>query len=307
MKYFLKHITQINLPIAILLSVGCLGFWVPDFVSLANGTFPSGTWGSEIATLLLVLLNAIFLVLLIYQRGITRQLEGLPMLLYLLVCSTIPNMHNQWLGQVIIFILQIILFLVMNSYRNSHATEAAFLSAMLLSIGVLLMPDLVWLFPVLWAMFAIHRAMNLRVFLASLIGVAVVAIYQVVFDWLGWIKMVDWGDIWLRISITQYPLLSCIIMSIVGVFFVFLNLTRQNVENTQITTFVWCLMLIFVPCAVLVFFPLVYFLSPLVVALYCLTALATYYFASSQTVVAGSIFLGFVAVWIGQYFYIYVL
>ncbi len=280
---------------AILLSVGCLGFWVPDFFGEPIA------FGALFGTLGCVLLNALCLVVVFYQRGITRQLEALPFVLYLLVFSSIPTLHTQWLVQVVILLFQLILLLVMNSYLKKQASEAAFLSSILLSITALIQPDMAFLLPILWLMLIVHRSFNLRVWLASWLGVAVVALYVILFARIGWLELVDWSEIWVRTKAYLQPILTLVMVSVVGMFFVIVNLIRQNIENTQITTFVWCLMLAFVPCTILIWFPLAHFASMISMALFCLVALATYYFASIQSVTAGSVFLCFIAIWICQY------
>ncbi len=293
MRYFLKHITQFNLPIALLLSVGCLGFWVSDCLS------DSVAWGQIAGTLIGVLLNALVLTLLIYQRGITRQVSGLPFVLYLLVISTIPLLHTQWMLQIVILAFQLILLLVMGSYRQDHAVEPAFLSAILLCTAALFLPDLIFLLPIVWLMFAVQRAISLRVWLASLIGAVVVLIYVLLMDKLGWGDFVDISDIWMR---GKEPIsLIHIVVCVVGLFFSVANLIRQNIENTSITVFVWCLIMAVFVCAICMFFPPAYFASLFIVALYCLITLAVYFFASRESVFAGIVFLLFIGIFVGLY------
>ncbi len=296
----MRHITQINLPMAILLSVGCIGFWVPDFI-----TPLSGNWGGLIGTLLLTFLNAFCFTLLVYQRGITRKLEGLTFVLYLLAISVLPALHTQWLLQVVVLLFQLTLGLVLRAYRNNRAVEPAFLSALLLGVTALIVPDVVFLLPVVWLMFVVQRAMSLRVFLASLIGASVVLLYSVLFSKLGWIQLVDWTDIWVRNMNGVRDAIngvSTIVIAVCGLFFAIANLTHQNIENTAITIFVWCMILAFLPCAVLMFFPPAYFASLFVLALYGLVALATYFFLSRESVFAGVTFLIFIALFIGIFF-----
>ncbi len=282
---------------AILLSVGCFGFWIPDCIE------PSAVgWGTLVGTLSITILNALFFVLFIYQRGITRKLEGLPFFLYLFVISTQPILHTQWLLQIVVLIFQLILSLIMRSYRQAHAVEPAFLSAMLLCTAALILPDLLFLLPILWLMFLLERAMNLRVLLASLIGGSVVLLYTVLFNKLGWIHLVDMPDIWLRnTEVTNYPL-PVYLLSACGLFFAIANLTHQNIENTSITIFVWCIICAFVPCALWMFFPPAYFASLFIIAVYCLIALTTYFFASRESVFAGIVFIVFCTLMIAQFF-----
>ncbi len=287
---------------AILLSVGCLGFWVPDFLPSTDSTQYQVT--GVLTTLFLTLVNAVVIVFLMYQRGITHKLSGLPIVLYLLAIGVIPMLHTQWLLQIVILLLQIVLLLVMNSYRNEHAVQASFLSSIFLCLTALLVPDMLILIPILWLMFMMQRAFNLRVLLASLIGCGVVALYVVLFRGIGWIELVDWDAIWIRSTIElnfTYKILLSVI-TIAGAFFLIANFIRQERENTSITTSVWCLMAAFVPCAILMFFPPAYFASLLIVAIYSLVALSTYFFASRESIFAGITFLLFLVLLIGIYF-----
>ncbi len=282
---------------AILLSVGCIGFWVPDFIA--------GVQTSAISTLLLTLLNAFCFTLLVYQRGITRKLEGLPFVLYLLAISVLSVLHAQWLLQIVVLLFQVTLGLVLRGYRNDRAVEPAFLSALLLGVTALIVPDVVFLLPVVWLMFIVQRAMSLRVFLASIIGASVVLLYTVLFSKLGWIQLVDWTDVWARNMNGVRDAIngvSTIVIAVCGLFFGIANLTHQNIENTAITIFVWCMILAFLPCAVLMFFPPAYFASLFVLALYGLVALAAYFFLSRESVFAGVTFLVFIAILIGIFF-----
>ncbi len=293
MKYFLKHITQLNLPIAILLSVGCVGFWVPDFLQ------ENVQWGMLLGTLGLAWLNGCTLVFVMYQSGITRKLEGLSCVLYLLLIGAIPMLHGAWLTQIVVFVFQLILLLVMRCYRNERAMEPAFLSSLLLCSAALVMPDLLFLLPVLWLMLIVQRAMNMRVWLASLIGASVVGIYTLVLRKMHLIALVDVADIWVRGENVHVVVSS--LVSVVGLFFVIVNLMRQNIENTAITVFVWCLMLAFVPCAILMWLPPAYFASLMGLAVFSLVALAAYFFSSRESVFAGVVFIVLIALWVGEY------
>ncbi len=283
---------------AILLSVGCIGFWVPSFIApnldiLAN----------VLGTLLLTFLNAFFLVFLLYQRGITRKIDGISCVIYLFTISTIPILHTQWLLQLAILIFQIILWLITSCYRQEHAVEQAFLSSILLCITALFLPDILFLLPVLWLMFVVLRAMNVRVFLASIIGAIVVLFYISLCGKLGWIHLVDITDIWLRDStpLSRESYLFHTILLVDGIFFSIANLMRQNIENTSITIFVWCIMMTFVICAILMFWSPAYFASLYIVALYCFVVLSTYFFSSRESIFSGLVFILLIITFTGIY------
>ncbi len=273
---------------AILLSVGCIGFWVPDFIV----PYLDVIW-PILGTLLLTFLNAFFLVFLLYQRSITRKIDGISCVIYLFAISTIPILHTKWLLQLVILIFQVILWIITSCYRQEHAVEQAFLSSILLCITALFLPDILFLLPVIWLMFVALRAINIRVFLASIIGAIVVLFYISLCSKLGWLHLVDITDIWLRDSTPQpreFYLFHAILL-VDGVFFSIANLIRQNIENTSITIFVWCITMVFVVCAILMFWSPAYFASLYIVALYCFVVLSTYFFSSRTSVFSGLIFI----------------
>ncbi len=284
---------------AILLSVGCLGFWVPDFLAPLTGG-----WGALVATLLLTFVNAFFFVILIYQRGVTRKLEGLPFVLYVLAISVLPTLHTQWILQIVLLLFQLILHLVMSAYRREQAVEPAFLASLLLCVAALFLPDVLFLLPILWTIFIVQKAMSLRVFLASMVGVVLVWLYAYLFKYLGWIDGMELTEVWQRTNIDQSAsfYLFNAIFTIVGLFFALMNMGHQNIENTPITVFVWSVSIAFVPCAILMFFPSAYFASLFIITLFLIITLATYFFTSRASVFAGSVFLLFIALLVSLFF-----
>ncbi len=268
MKKTFKHIAQLNWPIAILLSVGCVGFWVPTFLHETAIL-------SAAITLGLTILNALVLMMLNYQRSITRKHAGLPILLYLFTISLFPSLHTLWQGQVVVLLYQVILLLLRQSYREQHAVYPAFLSGISLGIATLILPDMLLFIFVLWGMFALHRAFNLRVCLASLIGLAVVGIYAFICSFLGWCAFLDISTCLVRGSInTLYVVLSVVL---IGVLLFIGSVAHHNRENVTIAVFIDSLSLSFFVAAVGLFFPSAYFCSILPLVLYLITALAIYY------------------------------
>ncbi len=287
MKHLLKHIAHFNLPIAIVLSVGCLALWIPDFIGENIDRLPL------IGCMICTILNAVTLSFIFLQRNVTRHFSGLPMFFYLLFIGLFPALHPFWIGQVAVFGIQIILLLVLQSYREQEPVRLAFSTSIFLGLVTLLMPDSIVLFPILWLMFGIHRAMSLRVFLASLIGAIVVLIYGFIGHYLAWMDFLPLSVCLARTPTTNFPISSVVLVGW-GLFFVIGNLLHQNREKTAITLFVWCLILLFLVCAVMTFFPSAYFVSLLPVLLLLVAGLASYFFWVRETIASGVIFLLFI-------------
>ncbi len=287
MKRFLQHIAHFNLPIAIMLSVGCLALWIPDFIS------ETGERWSLIGCMFCCVLNAVTLSFIFLQRGVTRHFSGLPIFFYLLFISLFPALHSLWIGQVAVFGIQLILLLVLQTYRKQEPVRLAFSTSIFLGLVTLMMPDNILLFPILWLMFVIHRAMSLRVFLASLIGASVVLIYSVISHYLHWIDFLPISLCAARSPLTHFPISSIVLVGW-GLFFTIGDTLHQNREKTAITIFVWCLILLFMVCGVMTFFPPAYFVSLLPVLILSVAGLASYFFLVRETMASGAIFLLFI-------------
>lgn len=296
MKHFLRHISEINLPAGILLSVGCLSMWLPDIIG-------NPLWGDVLITFLLTLSNALLLSLINYRVRITHSVKALPMLCYLLISSSIPALHADWKSQIVVMLLQFIFLLLLRSYRKEHTAEEAFLSTLLLTVSALFMPDMLLLLPLLWSAFLLQGAMNLKSFLASCIAIAVTTLYVYLSTRIGWGYIADMTTIVARAKepvINNLPLfLASILLSVTAVFTVICNFTTYQQERSIITTYLTCLQLPVLLCCIMLFLPPQHFPSLMAVAAYLTASTSTYFFCSRQSVFAGVGFLLFVVLYAG--------
>ncbi len=285
MKRFLTHITHLSFPVAVLLSLCCIGFWVPTCLAA------DAPWHLLVPTFVLMVANALVLTWVIYQRSITTQPVPLPLFLYVLLISTTPALHTLWQAQVACLFFQIVLLVLIHSYRHKMAVENAFLATILLCCAAFVMPDMLFLLPVLWLMFAVNRALNLRVFLASLIGGIFVLIYTAIAQYLHWFQILSMADSFVRASDVHFPLVSTCLLIGGALLFIILAMMGNNQENNHISSFLVSIVLALVLSLVLSFFPPAFFVSLLIIALYSIAVLASYVFLTRPSVFFGILFL----------------
>ena len=297
MKYFLKHITEINWLAGILLSVAALAMWIPDFIS------PDSVW-KTIVCLLLTVGNGVLLMYILYQSGVTRTRISLPVFCYVLAISSLTLLHTQWESQLSILALQTVLLLLLKSYRSANAVHESFIGTIVICSAAILQPDILVLLIVLWAGLGIQRAFNLRVILASLSVVLMFMLYK-------WLSAIFWPEVFGTLQTTEILARSFTGMSmlaevcytaIAAVLFTVLSLTGFARENSRAQSLVLILIITMFLSGVLMLFPPKYFASLLAIAVYTMSALASYCFASGQSVAKGVIFLLFVSSSVTIYF-----
>ena len=171
MNYFLKYLTQLSWPAAIVLSVASMALWIPDFLA------EDAPIGLLSATLSLTVVNAVVLMVLFYHCGVTRYRVGMPVLLYMLLMAAFPSTHTDWQTQVAILFIAPVVLLLHNVHLNPETQEQSFVATLLICVASLFAPSMVWLVPCLWLGFVLQQAFSLRSMLASLMAVAVFAIY----------------------------------------------------------------------------------------------------------------------------------
>lgn len=296
MRYFLKHITSFSWFVGILLSMGALCMWIPDFFS------DSILW---IPTLSLTIWNAVLLMYLLYKTGVTRTRTSLPIFVYPLVVGVIPALHTQWEGQLSVTVLQFILILLYNAFRNPMAVHESFVSTLLLALASLAQPDIVILLPIVWIGFAIQRSFSLRVLLASLIAAAVFAIYLFIFIWFvpDVFAVVSPSEAFARTIIKRDVWLVLTYLCVFAVVFVVMSFIGYTRENTHAQSLVLMLTMILVSGLVLMIFPPVLFSSLMPIAAFAVAGLAAYVFSSqrSESVATGIIFLLFLILSVTTY------
>lgn len=184
MKYFLRHITQMRPSVAVLLLMGALGFWVVDYVRTPD------EWFSLLLTQCMVVLNAGILCSVLYRAKATLRFSLIPALLYITAIGIFPYLRAHWQPQLIAGILLFFLLSTRDMSDTHEQNGTIFFVTVLLCLATLLIPDALWCILFIWIVALIQGAFSLRTVFASLMAVALVAIYYTLAIYIGW------ADVW---------------------------------------------------------------------------------------------------------------
>lgn len=277
------------------MSVVCLCLWIPSFLHAADGT----VW-HLVATMLMSVVNALLLMYLVYEAGITRTRQSLPVFCYLLLTAASPALHTCWEGQLAVLVLAAVCLMLLNTYRSENAVQESFISTLLICAAVLVLPDMLFMLPVLWIGFAVQRAFNLRVALASVVAVCIFALYL----WLSVMLFPDAFGIvslhdafcrsWIGLQIPMLSAVSVLLLEVWGVLFAVWAMIGFSRETNRAQSLVLLLLLILLVSMPMLLFPPLLFSSLQPVAYFATAALAAYCFSTRQSVAAGVIFLLFI-------------
>lgn len=116
-----------------------------------------------------------------YALALIREKSYLPMLLYLLFISTNIDFFPLKSTSLGVFCLILAIYQLFISYHEPESRENAYNAALLISLGSLLWIHLLWFMPLLWFGMYKFRALTIRTFLASLLGIS--TIYWFVLGW----------------------------------------------------------------------------------------------------------------------------
>lgn len=116
-----------------------------------------------------------------YILVIIREKTFLPFLLYALFISTNPDFFPLKSTSVGIFCLILAMYQLFTSYHDTKAVDKAFNAALFIGIGSLLWIHILWFFPLFWLGMYHFKALSLRTFLASLMGICTV--YWFILGW----------------------------------------------------------------------------------------------------------------------------
>lgn len=248
---FLSRITRMSLPVALVLSVVVLCGWIPSFF-IAD-------WRQVLPTLLLAVVNGALFWYLIVCARLTRGRDGLPLFIYLLSVTVFPVYHICWQGQTAVVCMLLLLLLLRKAFREEEPTESAFVATLLLLGASLVLPDMVWLIPAVWVAYILLHSFGLRVWLATLIGTVVFAIYFLLVWHLGWIENA-YSRIFERAWLFSVLPLSeaveeCLLIGIGVVLFV-ASLLRTDRDSTGQQNWLLLFTLFFIVASGLALFPM---------------------------------------------------
>lgn len=119
-----------------------------------------------------------------YILVLIREKTLLPFLFYVLFISTNPDFLPLKSTSVGVFCLILAIYQLFISYHEPQAKSNAYNAALLIGIGSLLWIHILWFIPLFWVGMYNFRTLNLRTFLASLLGVGTV--YWFLLGWCIW-------------------------------------------------------------------------------------------------------------------------
>jgi len=129
----------------------------------------------------LLQLNHIFTI--IHRRTL------LPALFYLILVGCNPIFSLDWKGSLVAFLMVVNYLFLFHTYQKPDSQLNALNISLILILWGFFWPPFLLFFPIFWIGFHWFHSFNLRVFLASLIGIVV--IYLFIFVWC--IYQGDWG------------------------------------------------------------------------------------------------------------------
>lgn len=283
----MKHIAEMSLPIAILLLVGTLCMWIPVFQHTEN------IWNAVI-TLSIAIINADFLMFFCHKTRMTRNLNWMPVLMYLLPFG-MGIIACDWKLQIGIFFLFASIHMIILAFRQDKAVEESFLATAFLLCGTIFLPQLIWLLPFIWISFIIQSAFNLRVFSASIIAILAFAaidfagfyLFQWTFPW-------HWNEIinltFIPFSFTNWKLY---ILAAFGIFFIISNYMFYQRENATVQSLLNIFIIPFLMACVMQ--------SPAIL-IAMLAGISAHYYISRQSLSRGIFFIIYILFCVGSLF-----
>ena len=121
-----------------------------------------------------------------YILVLIREKTLLPFLFYVLFISTNPDFLPLKSTSLGVFCLILAIYQLFTSYHDPYAKSNAYNAALLIGIGSLLWVHILWFIPIFWIGMYNFRTLNIRTFLASLLGVGTV--YWFLFAWCVWFR-----------------------------------------------------------------------------------------------------------------------
>ena len=159
--------------------------WIPSFIRQEIIILVTVTW-------VLTIMNTLLTTQYFYRAGLTSLPSPFVATSTWFGLSVLPLLHTCWQAQLLLLgVLLVGLILLKMDYQH-EATEEAFLSTLICCI-VAIAPTIFFTgIMILWGCLIAKRQMTWRVWLASLIAIALRVVTMIIlhhFDWLKWIWM----------------------------------------------------------------------------------------------------------------------
>lgn len=313
MKVSLKNIIVPSIPLAVL-SVGfCFALWMsgfftankiatPDHSNFLVGFMQSLFAANSVETYLLSfffnLLNAYLLAQLNNKFTLIRTRTFLPILIFLLLMGSWDDVHTINGSHISLTLLIFSLFYIFGMYRNTKASEQAFMGSLLLSVASLLILPFIFLVPVFWIGFIMFQSFSLRTFLASVLGSTVpwllylgaMFVFKSEFD----LKSIFSMNLVLGIDFTSFSVTRIIYFAILAVIMV-INLvglysnSHSDAMNTRAKLNFFVILLISIMIIIFVFNQQFAWFLPIIALIYSI--LVSHAFTLKQNVFYGYVFI----------------
>ncbi|MDR1161850.1 MAG: hypothetical protein LBK45_05870 [Tannerellaceae bacterium] len=121
-----------------------------------------------------------------YILVIIREKTFLPFLIYILLVSSNPAFFPLKSTSAGVFCLILAMYQLFISYHDERATDKAFNAALFIGAGSLFWVHILWFFPLFWLGMYNFKALSIRTFLASLIGLSTVYWFLLFWSFLRW-------------------------------------------------------------------------------------------------------------------------
>ncbi len=187
----LKAVIKPGIPTLILILILFLAVWTAHLLLLPVFQESADEYGKMQwplfyhlpALVVLTTLNSILIRRFVLRFAIIRIKSFLPVLLFLIFTTVWSGLRFDLYPHLFLTAFIIATEFFFNMFRNRKAVEHAFLTSFILSLLSLNEPIYIVLFPVIWSGYIILKSMSLRVWLASLSGLAVPWIFFNAWYW----------------------------------------------------------------------------------------------------------------------------
>lgn len=206
----MQHITQFSLLRIIVCIILGLAMWVVGLLHPDNIVVQVTTAG-------LVVVNALLFSYILCKMGASNLPSSFAVCSYWVAFSAMPMLHTYWVGQLWIMGMMCVLLLLANMKYHHEPVEEIFVISLLSGSLSLLTPIsglgiiLAWVY-MLW-----HQVLSIRLLLASVIGVSVVALYGYLSVRVGWMD-ISWEHMMESVNSNTWWLLGLSVALYVAVY-----------------------------------------------------------------------------------------
>ena len=143
-----------------------------------------------LTTLGLAIINSILVMQLFYKGGETNLPSGFVVSTFWMTMSAIPALHTCWQTHIVFLGVLLAILVLLKMDFHHEATEEAFLATLIWCM-VAVMPVVLYTgVLMLWGYLVAKQQMTWRVWLASLIAIAIRVILMVILHYMGWLECI---------------------------------------------------------------------------------------------------------------------